>query len=83
MLCSKCKHKHYDYTEDCMECDLFEYEFPEEYERKDENGCIFNERTIVSRIKAKEERDLKFLQEVCEDMANDLLGEGDADEGST
>ena len=55
MLCSKCKHKHYDYAEDCMMCDLFDDEFPEEYERKDESGCIFNERTIVSRIKAKEE----------------------------
>ncbi len=77
MLCSKCKHKHYDYADDCMECDLFEYEFPEEYQRKDEEGCIFNERTIVSRIKAKEEEELKFLDKVCEDMYPDLFGKGE------
>lgn len=72
MLCSKCKHMHYDYCEDCMECDLFYDEFPEEYQRKDEEGCIFNERTIIARIKAKEEQELKFLQEVCKDMLQDL-----------
>lgn len=71
MLCSKCNHKHYDYCEDCMECDLFEDEFPEEYERKDECGCIFNERTIVSRLKAKEEQEIIFLQSVAEAMAED------------
>ncbi|MBR1904888.1 MAG: hypothetical protein IJ819_00295 [Clostridiales bacterium] len=60
-----------------MECDLFEYEFPEEYQRKDEEGCIFNERTIVSRIKAKEEEELKFLDKVCEDMYPDLFGKGE------
>ena len=68
MLCSKCNHMHYDYIEDCMVCDLFEDEFPEEYERKDENGCIFNERTIVSRLKAKAEQEIKFYQRMLEDM---------------
>lgn len=68
MLCSKCNHKHYDYCEDCMECDLFEDEFPEEYERKDENGCIFNERTIVSRLKAKQEQEIKFYKKMYEDI---------------
>lgn len=68
MLCSKCNHKHYDYIDNCMECDLFEYEFPEEYQRKDEEGCIFNERTIVSRLKAKEEEEMQFYQRMAEDM---------------
>lgn len=72
MLCSDCKHKHYDYCEDCMECDLFEDEFPEEYERKDECGCIFNERTIVSRLKAKEEQERQFYQGLAEAMMADL-----------
>lgn len=77
MLCSKCTHKHYDYADDCMECDLFEYEFPEEYERKDEEGCIFNERTIISRLKAKEEREIEFYKKMGEDIARDLLREGE------
>ena len=72
MLCSKCKHMHYDYCEDCMECDLFEDEFPEEYQRKDECGCIFNERTIVSRLKAKEKEEIQFYQRMAEDMMADL-----------
>lgn len=73
MLCSKCKHKHYDYCEDCMECDLFADEFPEEYERKDECGCIFNERTIVSRIKAKEEEYHQFVKEMYQRSANTII----------
>ena len=68
MLCSKCKHKHYDYADDCIECDLFEFEFPEEYQRKDEEGCVFNERTIVSRLKAKQEHEIKFYLKMYEDM---------------
>ena len=72
MLCSKCKHMHYDYCEDCMECDLFEDDFPEEYQRKDEEGCIFNERTIISRLKAKEEEEKKFYDRLAEAMMADL-----------
>ena len=68
MLCSKCKHKHYDHCEDCMECDLFEDDFPEEYQRKDECGCVFNERTIESRIKVKEEKYHQFVKELIIDF---------------
>ena len=75
MLCSKCNHMHYDYCEDYMECDLFCDDFPEEYQRKDEEGCIFNERTIVSRIKAKQEEEAKFYQKMYEDMERELLEE--------
>lgn len=73
MLCSKCKHKHFDYCEDCMVCDLFEDDFPEEYERKDERGCIFNERTIVSRIKVKEEEYYQFAKEMYQNIRNIIV----------
>lgn len=68
MLCSKCNHMHYDYCEDCMECDLFCNDFPEEYERKDGEGCIFNERTIISRLKAKQEQELETWKAIAESI---------------
>lgn len=68
MLCCNCKHKHYDYCEDTMVCDLFEDDFPEEYERKDEEGCIFNEVTIVSRLKQKESEFINFIEGMAEEI---------------
>lgn len=79
MLCCNCKHKHYDPCEDTMVCDLFEDDFPEEYERKDGEGCIFNENTIKGRIKAKEEAIIEFYKEMLEEIerergSNDIPG---------
>lgn len=71
MLCCNCKHKHYDYCEDTMVCDLFEGDIPEECQRKDEEGCIFNEATIVSRIQQKELEFINFYKEMFEDIVKE------------
>lgn len=77
MLCKNCKHKHYDYAEDTIECDLAEYEFSEDYKRKDDEGCIYNERTIQKRLREYQEEEMEMLRAICEDIAREHFEKGD------
>ena len=77
MLCKNCKHKHYDWADDAIECDLEDYEFSEDYMRKDDEGCIYNERTIQKRLKDYQAKELEMLSAICEDMIQDHFEKGE------